>query len=108
LRLYSRDLPLDNAKILHVETLTAPAVHLAASGNDSILVYTHDNILDHYIIAASVDTVRLVKVGQIALHGIIRAPPRVRAVSWIVPDYQLSTRDSEWSNGFGLMISRQR
>ena len=31
----------------------------------------------------------LVQVGQIALHGIVRAPARVRAVSWILPDHQL-------------------
>jgi len=72
-----------------VETLAAPAVHLAPSGEDSILVYTSDNVLDHYIVAASNKTVGLVKVGQIALYGIIRAPPRVRAVSWIVSDHQL-------------------
>lgn len=76
--------------MLHVEKLTAAAVHLAPSGEDSILVYTYNNVLDHYIVAASNRTIGLVKVGQIALHGIIRAPPRVRTVSWVVPEPQLS------------------
>ena len=90
IRLYSRESALSNSKTLHVERLAAPAIHLAPSGEDSILVYTNDNVLDHYIVAASNNTLGLVKVGQIALHGIIRAPPRVRAVSWVVPEHQLS------------------
>lgn len=72
-----------------MEKLSSPVVHLAPSGDDSILVYMYDNTLDHYVVVASQKTVRLVKVGQIALHGIIRAPPRVRAVSWVIPDRHL-------------------
>ena len=89
IRLYSRETALSQSRVLHIEKLAAAAVHLAPSGEDSILVYTYDNVLDHYIVAASDMTIELVKVGQIALHGIIRAPPRVRAVSWVVPDHQL-------------------
>lgn len=69
--------------------LHAPVVHLATSGDDSILVYTYENVLDHYVIISSTKSVQLAKVGQIGLHGIIRAPARVRAVSWVVPDHQL-------------------
>jgi hypothetical protein len=36
--------------------------------------------------------VKLIQVGQIALHGIIRAPPRVRALSWILPEDQIRKR----------------
>lgn len=93
LRLYSREKNLDDSSILHVVSLTAPAIHIGPSGDDSILVYTMENVLDHYIVVAERKSVRLVKVGQIGLHGIIRAPARVRAVSWIVPDHQLQTGD---------------
>lgn len=62
---------------------------IAPSGDDSILVFSHDNFLDHYIVAASRKYVRLVKVGQIGLQGIVRAPARVRALSWVVPEHQL-------------------
>lgn len=89
IRLYSRETALSQSRVLHVEKLAAAVVHLAQSGEDSILVYTYDNALDHYIVTASNRSIGLVKVGQIALHGIIRAPPRVRAVSWVVPDHQL-------------------
>lgn len=58
-------------------------------GEDSVLVYTQENILYHYVITASNTAVQLVQMGQIGLHGIVRAPARVRAVTWFVPDYQL-------------------
>ena len=61
-------------------SLTAP---------DSLLVYTYRNILYHFVINASKEAVSLKQVGQIALNGIIRAPARVRAVSWILPEHQL-------------------
>lgn len=41
------------------------------------------------MINASSAAVTLVQVGQIALNGIVRAPARVRAVSWVLPDHQL-------------------
>jgi RAB6A-GEF complex partner protein 1 len=89
IRVYSRELALDNDHIMHIESLPAPIVLIAPSGEDSLLVYTYDNILYHYIIDVSNATVKLVQVGQIALHGIIRAPPRVRSLSWILPEHQI-------------------
>lgn len=94
LRLYSRESNLDNSNVIQRVQLSAAAVHIAPSGDDSILVYTHENYLDHYIIVAAKKSVRLAKVGQIGLHGIIRAPARVRAVSWIVPEHQLESGDA--------------
>lgn len=93
IRLYSRDKALDYTHILHTEDLAAPAILSTTTGEDSLLVYTYDNTLCHYIITASSSTVRLVQVGQIAFHGIIRAPPRVRAISWILPEDQLEHGD---------------
>ncbi|KAI9814375.1 MAG: hypothetical protein M1827_003230 [Pycnora praestabilis] len=93
LRLYSRELVLDDSLILHIESLVAPVVLMTLSGEDSLLVYTHENILYHYIITAAAETVRLVQVGQITFNGIVRAPPRVRALSWIIPDDQLRDGD---------------
>lgn len=75
--------------MLHNVAVNAPAVNLSTSGDDGVLVYTYDNILDHYLIDIRQTKPQLVKVGQITLSGIIRSPPRVRAVSWIVPDQQL-------------------
>lgn len=93
LRIYSREKDLDNNKVMHKERLPAPIVLIAPSGDDSLLVYTYDNILYHYIINVANSSVRIVQVGQIALHGIIRAPPRVRALSWILPEDQLDHGD---------------
>lgn len=89
LRLYSRELGLDRSSVVHVEKLPSPVVIISLSGQDSLLVYTYENILYHFVINASSATVSLVRVGQIALNGIVRAPARVRAVSWILPDHQL-------------------
>ncbi len=79
---------------MHTQQLPAPIVLIAPSGEDSLLVYTYENILYHYIIEVAGAAVKLTQVGQIGLHGIIRAPPRVRALSWILPEDQIrrSTR----------------
>jgi hypothetical protein len=89
LRMYSRELSLNNSSVLYVESLPAPAVFIGPSGEDSLLVYTYDNVLYHYVINTSGTRISLVQVGQIAFHGIVRAPTRVRAISWILPDDQL-------------------
>lgn len=93
LRLYSRESSLDDASTLHVETLSSPVVFVGPSGEDSLLVYTYENVLYHYVINVLPGGVSLVQVGQIALHGIVRAPARVRSVSWVIPDSQLRNGD---------------
>lgn len=89
IRVYSREAALDNSHIMHVQKLPAPIVLITPSGEDSLLVYTYENVLYHYVISVADAAVTLIQVGQIALHGIIRAPPRVRALSWILPEDQI-------------------
>jgi hypothetical protein len=36
---------------------------------------------------------KLVQVGQIAFHGIVRSPARVRGLSWVLPDSQMVEGD---------------
>ncbi|PQE25857.1 hypothetical protein CJF30_00000572 [Rutstroemia sp. NJR-2017a BBW] len=93
LRLFSREAALDNTAMLHVEYLPAPVVLITPSGEDSLLVYTYDNLLYHYIFATSPGGIKLVQVGQIAFHGIVRSPARVRGLSWILPDEQILEGD---------------
>ena len=62
---------------------------MSSTGQDSLLVYTYQNVLYHFVVSASSTAVTLVQVGQITLNGIVRAPARVRAVSWIIPEHQL-------------------
>lgn len=97
LRLYSRELPLNKVSILHIEHLPSPVVFVGPSGEDSLLVYTYDNILYHYIINSMQQQITLVPVGQIAFNGIVRAPTRVRAISWVLPEDQMRKCHS---NGF--------
>ncbi|KAF3909824.1 hypothetical protein ABW21_db0203013 [Orbilia brochopaga] len=93
LRLYSRELQLDNTLMLHVETLPSPVVLITLTGDDGLLAYTHDNVLYHFIFTTTKDTVLLRLVGQITFHGIVRAPARVRSISWILPEEQLHEGD---------------
>ncbi|ETN46227.1 uncharacterized protein HMPREF1541_00411 [Cyphellophora europaea CBS 101466] len=92
LRLYSRDSDLGRNP-LHTESFSMPIVFVGPSGEDSILVYTYENILYHYVIHYTDRGAQLIQVGQIAFHGVVRAPSRVRSVSWVVPDSQLRNGD---------------
>ncbi|EME88251.1 uncharacterized protein MYCFIDRAFT_213218 [Pseudocercospora fijiensis CIRAD86] len=92
-RLYSREKALDFAHVQHTEKLSHAAISTIVSGADSLLVYTYGNILLHYIIVMGGSSPKLVQVGQIGFHGIIRAPPRVRTISWILPEDQLEHGD---------------
>jgi hypothetical protein len=74
---------------MHIEYLPSPVVFIGPSGEDSLLVYTYDNILYHYIINSMQTHITLVPVGQIAFNGIVRAPTRVRAISWVLPEDQM-------------------
>ena len=91
MRLYSREASLGNGNnsIMFTEYLPSPVVFIGPSGEDSLLVYTFDNILYHYIINTTQSQITLVPVGQIAFNGIVRAPSRVRAISWVLPEEQM-------------------
>ncbi|KAK2014045.1 RIC1-domain-containing protein [Colletotrichum eremochloae] len=93
LRLYSRETALDDSQVLHTQPLPAPVVLVTTSGEDSLLVYTYENLLYHFIFAPTGGSIRLVQLGQIAFHGIVRSPARVRGLSWILPDNQLADGD---------------
>ncbi|KUI66658.1 RAB6A-GEF complex partner protein 1 [Cytospora mali] len=93
LRLYSREKDLDNASVAYVHSMPSPVVLLTPTGEDSLLVYTYDNLLYHFIFAPVGNSVRLVQVGQIAFHGIVRSPSRVRGLSWMLPETQLLDGD---------------
>lgn len=104
IRVYSREAALESSQLMYVEEMTAPIVLISPSGEDSLLVYTYENNLCHYIINFTNKSVKLVQVGQIALHGIIRAPPRVRALSWILPEEQLRDGDPSQDVAMATLI----
>lgn len=104
LRVYSRETALDSSHVMYVEEMTAPIVLITSSGEDSLLVYTYENNLHHYIINFTSKSVKLAQVGQIALHGIIRAPPRVRGISWILPEEQLQDGDPSQDVALATLI----
>ena len=93
IRLYSREASLDAGQMLHCQQIPSPVVLITTSGEDSLLVYTYENLLYHFVFAPFGSSTRLVQVGQIAFHGIVRSPARVRGLSWMLPDAQLLDGD---------------
>ncbi|KZT74904.1 RIC1-domain-containing protein [Daedalea quercina L-15889] len=92
IRLYSRDLELSNQNVLHREVLTSPVVVLSLVDN-SLLVYTADNTLYHYLIIPTSETIKLHQCGSISFAGVISAPGAVRSLSWMVPNAQKQLGD---------------
>ena len=60
--------------------------------DNSLLVYTSDNTLYHFLIIPTKDSIRLHLCGSINFLGIVHVPSRVRAMSWLVPQAQKSER----------------
>ncbi|KAL6299040.1 RIC1-domain-containing protein [Sparassis latifolia] len=92
IRLYSRDLELSNQNVLHRELLLSPVVILSLVDN-SLLVYTADNTLYHYLVVPTADTIKLHLCGSITFRGIIVAPSAVRMLSWMIPTAQKQLGD---------------
>ncbi|KAI8995415.1 RIC1-domain-containing protein [Trametes punicea] len=92
IRLYSRDLELSNQNVLHREMVSSPVVILSLVDN-SLLVYTADNTLYHYLIIPTADTIKLHLCGSITFNGVIAAPNAVRALSWMIPSAQKQLGD---------------
>jgi hypothetical protein len=92
LRLYSREAGLDGTPA-YTQQMAAPVVLITSTGEDSLLVYTYDNLLYHYIFSPAAGSIRLIEVGHIAFHGIVRSPARVRGLGWILPEHQLLEGD---------------
>lgn len=93
LRLYSRETALDSSTVMFSQPMSAAIVLITPSGEDSLLVYTYDNTLHHFVFAPTSGAVRPIQVGQIGFHGIVRSPARVRGLSWILPESQLVDGD---------------
>ena len=104
LRLYSRETALDSSTVLFTQQMPAPVVLMTPSGEESLLVYTYENLLYHFIFAPVAGTMRPVQVGQIAFHGIVRSPARVRGLSWILPESQLLDGDPSRDVAFASVL----
>ncbi|CAO1625213.1 unnamed protein product [Parajaminaea phylloscopi] len=92
LRLYSRDADLVESNLLHLEKLPGPIV-LTSLFEDSLLVYTADNTLYHYLIIVTRDEISLQLCGSITFGGVVGEPERVRGLSWMIPKSQQQLGD---------------
>lgn len=73
--------------MLHREVMAAPVVILSLVDN-SLLVYSADNTLSHFLIVPTADTIKLHLCGSITFNGIIAVPSAVRMLSWMIPTAQ--------------------
>ena len=87
IRLYSRDTDLSDQHVLHSQSLPAPILVMSLLDN-SLLVYTADNTLYHFLILPTQTTIKLHLCGSISFAGIVQVPSRVRALSWLIPSAQ--------------------
>jgi hypothetical protein len=87
IRLFSRDLDLADVNILHSQILPSPVLVMSLLDN-SLLVYTADNTLYHFLIVPTKDTIKIHLCGSISFSGIVQVPSRVRALSWLIPEAQ--------------------
>ncbi|KAL7628269.1 WD40 repeat protein [Parahypoxylon ruwenzoriense] len=104
LRLYSREAALESSKVMFTQQMPAPIVLITPSGEDSLLVYTYDNLLYHFVFAPVSGAIRPIQVGQIAFHGIVRSPARVRGLSWILPESQMIDGDPSQDVAFASVL----
>ena len=56
--------------------------------DNSLLVYTADNTLHHYLIIPTEESIKLHLCGSISFEGVIAAPSAVRVLSWMIPSAQ--------------------
>ncbi|KAF8744201.1 RIC1 protein, partial [Rhizoctonia solani] len=85
-RLFSRDLELTAQNILHREIFVAPVVCLSLVDSNSLLVYTSDNTLFHFLILPTRDSISLHLCGSISFDGVVTVPGIVRGLSWMIPN----------------------
>ncbi|KAF8592018.1 RIC1-domain-containing protein [Ramaria rubella] len=91
-RLYSRDMELANQSVLHREVLKSPVILLSLVDN-SLLVYTADNTLSHYLVIPTKDSIKLHLCGSISFDGVVAVPSVVRGMSWMIPTVQKQLGD---------------
>ncbi|OLL25884.1 RAB6A-GEF complex partner protein 1 [Neolecta irregularis DAH-3] len=92
IRLFSRETNLDISLLLHAESISCPVL-LMTLLEDTLLVYTTDNVLYHYMITTTKDTIKLVMVGNIGFNGIVHAAARTRGITWYIPEDHLVQGD---------------
>ncbi|KIL71832.1 hypothetical protein M378DRAFT_155455 [Amanita muscaria Koide BX008] len=87
IRLYSRDAELLAKNVLHREILPSPVITMSIVDN-SLLVYTAENNLQHYLVVPGAKGFTLRLCGSINFDGIIAQTSTVRALSWMIPTAQ--------------------
>ncbi|KNE99997.1 hypothetical protein PSTG_06849 [Puccinia striiformis f. sp. tritici PST-78] len=83
IRLFARENTLSLSHCLLKHHLSHPIVLLSIY-DTSLLIYTTDNTLSHFIIKGQT----LIPCGSIGFEGVVGNPLRVRGMSWLIPDTQ--------------------
>lgn len=87
IRLYSRDLDLSETNVLQAQSLPSPVLVMTLLDN-SLLVYTADSMLYHFLILPTRESIRIQLCGSMSFAGLVPVPSRVRALSWLIPEAQ--------------------
>jgi hypothetical protein len=78
--------------------------------DNSLLVYTADNTLYHFLVIPTKETIKLHLCGSISFQGILQIPSRVRALSWMIPQAQkgrsftIRSEEERFDGGCWLMV----
>src|ERR1700742_279947 len=88
--------------MLFRELLSAGVIAMTLMEN-SLLVYTADNVLSHFIIIPTTKTIRLQLCGSIEFEGVIAFPRTVRSITWMIPDSQKSKSALSWKRSYYLI-----
>jgi hypothetical protein len=99
-RLFSRDLELAAQNILHREVFVASIVSLSLVDSNSLLVYTADNTLFHFLVLPTRDSISLHLCGSISFDGVVGVPGIVRGLSWMIPKEHRGKFRKSTSSGF--------
>lgn len=84
IHLYSRDLDLEFRNVLHIEPVDHAVLYMSLD-DDSLLVYTSNNILHHFLVQATLETVGLRLCHSIPLAEFISTPSHVKSITWALP-----------------------
>lgn len=72
---------------LDEQALSSPVV-LTSIYDNSLLAYTSDNTLYHFLVVPNDDGVKLRMCSSIGFEGVVGNPARVRGMSWLIPRSQ--------------------
>lgn len=89
LRAYSRSVELSHSKCIEIEQFSHSILHVTIE-DASLLVLLSNNDFVHYHIAEVESTIKFVFFGKLNLNPVVQTPSRIRYISWMLPEAQIT------------------